>query len=148
MGIYTYKSPTCGCIGCWSSLTNDTRFCLSDPCSKHSITVGNIIWYDLRPLLQYIGCKNYQPKYALRIINVIKLQNKTLIKVEVNGLNVDVFNCNKQIYYSDMNDEPMWQKIGIGIGEGETNIVHFVFVYDCMQHCSENDEEWVICNDY
>ena len=121
MGKYYVKSSKCDCEGCWSTLNSDYRMTMEKPCQKHRILEGNIIFYNLKPLLEHIITVNklnimfIRGIYQVKILNTIVTNNrKQLIKVEVNHdgeLNMDNFDINKQMYFSDMNDEPMWKKI-------------------------------------
>jgi hypothetical protein len=118
MGIYGVKSNTCNCKGSWCTLTNDTRICMTNPCQKHIIKEDNTIYYELKHIITYI-IKNKsgiqcEHKYPVKILKLIKLDNKkTIMKIEVNHqgkLNTDNFDINKQMYFSQINDEPMWKK--------------------------------------
>jgi hypothetical protein len=155
MGIYGVKSKTCNCRGYWSTWDkNDYRIYMRNPCEKHSLKVGNTIYYKLNYLLKHISNKDVtslplvkaelplvKETYLVKILHVEQLTNfKMLIKIEVkhNGeLNVDNFNNNKQIFYSQINDEPMWKKI-------DDNIIHMITLYQEPHHTVEEDawEPW------
>ena len=47
MGIYGVKSNKCNCKGSWSTLSNDYRTYMDNPCKEHSLIVGNTIYYEL-----------------------------------------------------------------------------------------------------
>ncbi len=142
MGIYRVKSKTCNCKGSWSTLDpRDRRVYLDEPCKKHKLSEGNTIYYELKHLLvsliNDINEMRIKEKYEVKILKVQKLDNnKTIIKIEVNhegDLNIDKFNNNKQIYYSQMNDEPMWKQI-------DNNIIHMIILYRSPHHTVE--ETW------
>ena len=142
MGIYGVKSTTCNCKGSWSTLTNDKRIYMTKPCEEHILIEGNTIYYELKHILNYI-IKNFtgiriKDKYLVKILQIEKVRiNKTLIKFEVihNGeLNIENFNKNKNIIFSQMNDEPMWNKI-------DDNIIHFTLVYQSPHHTVEANWE-------
>lgn len=141
MGIYGVKSNTCNCQGSWSTLdSNDHRIYMERPCKEHKIIVGNTIYYQLKYLLNHI-INNFKDikikeKYAVKILEIEKVTDKTIIKIEVNHngeFNVNNFNDNKQIFYSQMNDEPMWKKI-------DDNILHMIILYQAPHHSVE--EQW------
>ena len=142
MGIYGVKSNTCNCKGSWCTLTNDHRIYMVKPCSNHEIKKGNIIYYELRHLLEHIiKIKNnirIKKVYSFKILKVNELdKGQKIIKVEVNHngeLNTDNFNINKQMYFSQMNDEPMWKKI-------DDNRFEFIFLYKAFHHIVENKWE-------
>ena len=141
MGIYGVKSKTCNCIGSWATLTNDHRIYMKKPCQNHELKEGNVINYELIHLLNHI-IKNrvgilIENVYPLKILQVAELgRDKKIIKVEVNHqgkLNTNNFDMNKQMYFSQMNDEPMWKKI-------DDNRFEFIFVYMSKYHTVE--DEW------
>ena len=80
---------------------------------------------------------NIKEKYAVKILQTEKLTtNKTIIKIELNHKGeLDNGNCNntKQMFYSQMNDEPMWKKI-------DNNILHMIILYQSPHHTVE--EMW------
>jgi hypothetical protein len=140
MGIFYLKSKTCNCKGQWCTLTNEHRAYLTIPCTTHSLNVGNSIYYCLDYFLNHISRgKLYKNKYLVKILEKQTLsRDKTLIKIEVTGETFDVNNFipSKQIYYSQMNDEPMWKQI-------DNNTMHFILVYQPECHTVEigwNDE--------
>jgi hypothetical protein len=142
MGIFKVKSNTCNCKGSWSTLTSDHKIYLETPCHKHSIKEGNIIYYELIHLLEHIIKikKNIKLRevYSLKILQVAELgKDKKILKVEINhngDLNTDNFDTLKQMYFSQMNDEPMWKKI-------DDNRFEFIFVYMNKYHTIEDKWE-------
>lgn len=141
MGIFGVKSKTCNCKGSWTTLTNDHRIYMERPCKLHMLEEGNTIYYELRHLLNHIindfkGIK-IKEKYPVKILKIEKLTNdKKIIKIEVihNGdLNTNNFNNNKQMFYSQMNDEPMWKKI-------DDNTINMIILYQSPHHTVE--ENW------
>jgi hypothetical protein len=142
MGIYEVKSNTCNCKGSWSTLDGkDFRVYMDKPCPNHQLKEGNIIYYKLIHLLDHIIKikKNIKLRevYPLKILQVCELgRDKKILKVEVNhngDLNTDNFDTFKQMYFSQMNDEPMWKKI-------DDNRFEFIFVYMSKHHTIE--DEW------
>jgi hypothetical protein len=142
MGIFKVKSNTCNCKGSWSTLTNNHKIYLETPCHQHSIKEGNIIYYELIHLLEHIIKikKNIKLRevYSLKILQVAELgKDKKILKVEINhngDLNTDNFDTLKQMYFSQMNDEPMWKKI-------DDNRFEFIFVYMNKYHTIEDKWE-------
>jgi hypothetical protein len=104
MRMYNCVSDTCKCKGSWSTLTSDTRMYLTNPCENHEIKEGNYIYYELKYLLEYIH-KNkqiFKDKYLIKILNVVKIDNNKLIKVELNHdgeLDTNNFNYIRQMYF-------------------------------------------------
>ena len=137
MGIYYVNSKTCNCRGSWSTLNNDTRIYMTKTCDKHSLKEGNTIYYKLIYLFNLIKKKQIlinQIDYHVKILKVVKVKKGLLLKVLVNDDSnlIDKFDINKQIYYSDMDDEPMWKKI-------DDNNFEFIFLYKEVHHTVEND---------
>ena len=127
MGIYGVKSKTCGCKGSWSTLdSEDTGVYISRPCSQHELVRGNTFFYDLGPLLKLVAKPIYfdviQPVYALKIIDVVEDNTVKLLKVELKNFNVTMFNESKQQFFSQINDEPMFQQF-------DETTVHFIFKF-------------------
>ncbi len=141
MGIYGVKSNTCNCKGSWCTLTSDHSIYMEKPCPNHQLKEDNIIYYKLIHLLDHIIKikKNIKLRevYSLKILKVAELgRDKKILKVEVNhggDLNTDKFDKNKQMYFSQLNDEPMWKKI-------DDNRFEFIFVYMNKHHTVE--DEW------
>jgi len=142
MGIYGVKSRTCNCRGSWSTLDpKDHRVYMTNPCEKHTLTQGNTIYYELKHLFNVI-INNFdgiiiREKYPSKILRVEKIDNrKIIVKLEVihNGdLNIDNFDNNKKIFYSQMNDEVMWREI-------DKNTIHIIILYQAPHHTVE--ENW------
>lgn len=142
MGIYGVKSRTCNCRGSWSTLDpKDYRVYMTKPCEKHMLTEGNTIYYELKHLFKSI-INNFdgiiiREKYPCKILRVEKIDNrKTIVKLEVihNGdLNINNFDNNKKIFYSQMNDEAMWREI-------DENTIHIIITYQSPHHTVE--ENW------
>ena len=139
MGIYGVKSNTCNCRGSWSTLTNDHRIYLEKPCKNHELKEGNVIYYELIHILDQI-IKNrdgicIKDKYPVKILKVEDLgSGKKILKVEVNhngDFNTDNFDVNKQMYFSQMNDDPMWKKI-------DDNKFNFILLYKAFHHSIED----------
>ena len=142
MGIYEVKSNTCNCKGSWCTLSDDYRIYMTNPCQNHQLKEGNVIYYELIHLLSNI-IKNrtgiqIEAKYIVKILQVAKLEiDKTIIKVEVNHqgkLNTDIFDTLKQMYFSQMNDDPMWKKI-------DNNRFEFILLYKDCHHTVEDKWE-------
>lgn len=142
MGIYGVKSKTCNCKGSWSTLdANDNRIYMEHPCKEHRIAKGNLIWYNLHYILKHIIKNNnnikVKGKYLCKILDIGTYNNThTILKLEVihNGyLNTDNFDEKKLIFYSQLNDEPMWKKI-------DGNVFTLTIIYQQPHHTVE--EEW------
>jgi len=59
MGIYYVKSTTCDCRSSWSTLNPKNRSIhMTNTCTSHKIEKGNIIYYNLQPIIQYLLCKD------------------------------------------------------------------------------------------
>jgi hypothetical protein len=140
MGIYNVKSNKCNCKGSWSTLTDDYRIYMEKPCQNHQLKEGNIIYYELHHLLNYITKNKIVIKdvYPVKILKLVKIgKDKQIIKVEVNHqgkLNTNNFDTLKQTYFSQINDEPMWKKI-------DDNIFEFIFLYKSQHHTVEDKWE-------
>lgn len=139
MGIYGVKSKTCDCRGSWSTLTDDRRIYITNRCGQHMLKEGNKIYYELYHLLNHITIpqsshKLYKHKYLVKILKSKEItRGKKLIKIEIedNGdLNVEAFNPSKQIYYSDLDDEPMWRRLN-------ENTIQFILLYQEPHHTAE-----------
>lgn len=141
MGIYKVISNTCDCQGSWSTLVpSDLSVILIKPCLKHELKINNIIQYELIHVLEYITKKEsshiYKIKYPIKILNIDNTYlylNKKIIKVEVthNGtIDVNNFDNDKQIYYSFLNDQSLWNKI-------DDNTIHFTITYNVKHHTIE-----------
>jgi hypothetical protein len=138
MGIYKVKSNICDCMGQWCTLTADHSIYITKYCSRHELVVDNIIYYELIHVLKHItnnlSSNIYKIKYPIKILHIdcINIRNK-LIKLELkhdNTINVNQFDTNKQIYYSQLNDEPLWSKI-------DDNTIHFNILYNSRHHTIE-----------
>jgi hypothetical protein len=141
MGIYGVKSNTCNCKGSWASLTNDHRVYMEKPCYQHILKEGNIIYYQLIHILNEIINTRIgiiKEKYPVKLLKIEDLGKGTkIIKVEVKHegeLNTDNFNINKQMYFSQMNDESMWEKI-------DDNTFNFILLYNGCHHTVEDKWE-------
>lgn len=148
MGIYTVKSCTCDCKGTICTLTADHRVYMDKPCVNHKLEMGNSIYYELNHLFKYLtkysdtftlchftNTTCYEPKYLIKVLDIKVLdKNKKLVKAELihNGT-IDVSNFNKNIIYSEWNDETSWKKI-------DENTIHFIFLYQDCHHTVE--KEW------
>lgn len=139
MGIYKVKSNTCECCGQWCTLTSDHLVYITKPCVKHKLEVGNIIYYELIHILKHITKNSssnvYKIKYPVKILEILYLpdKQKKVIKLELthnNKIDVNQFDNNKQIHYSQLNDEPLWNKI-------DDNIIHFNILYNQRHHAIE-----------
>lgn len=133
MGIYEVESNTCNCIGNFTTFDDDHRIYMSKPCQIHELKEGNTIYYDLRDDLKYI-MKSFdeieiKKKYLVKILKIEKIinSNKKIIKIEIND-NLDTyFDDNKQIFYTQMNDEPMWKKV-------DDNKINMIILYKTVNH--------------
>ena len=140
MGIFKVKSSNCECTGSWATLDSDHRIYMSRPCSKHELKSGNKIYYELSHLLYHITKTStlYQPKYLVKILDVKDFdKNKKCIKIELthnSEINVVNFDKNKNIIYSQFNDEPMWTKI-------DDYTTHFIVLYQGCHHTIEKQWE-------
>jgi hypothetical protein len=141
MGIYKVKSKTCNCKGNWSTLVeNDHRVYMIMPCSNHELKEGNMIYYELIHILQHITIpeslhKPYKYKYLVKVLEKQKIQNhKYIVKIELKDdgdINIDNFIKSKQIYFSQMNDEPMWKRI-------DNDTIQLVLLYQSPHHTVES----------
>ena len=115
---------------------------MDKPCEIHSIKEGNTIYYELSHLFRLIQNNKNIPiieqKYPVKILQVRNLSNnRTIIKVEVkhNGeVNVDNFDNMKQMFFSDLNDEPMWKKL-------DDKCFNFILLYKPFYHNVEDKWE-------
>lgn len=141
MGIYKVKSKTCNCKGTWSTLVeNDHRIYMIMPCSNHEVKEGNMIYYELIHILKHITIpeashKPYKYKYLVKVLEKQKIQNnKYIVKIELKDdgdINIDNFIASKQIYFSQMNDDPMWKRI-------DNDTIQFVLLYQSPHHNVES----------
>ena len=142
MGIYGVISQTCGCYGNWSTLDyKDNRTYMTKPCSQHSLQKGNMIYYELFHLFNHILKTKegsvLQKKYCVKVLEVCEFNYKTLIKCEVNhsgDLKVENFDASKKMYFSQMNDQPTWEKI-------DDATFHLIFLYQSCHHTVEKGWE-------
>ena len=76
-------------------------------------------------------------KYPAKILDIVKINpSKHLIKAEIyhEGTIIETdFDKNKQMFFSDMNDEPMWKKI-------DDDRMQIIFLYNGRYHTIE--KEW------
>ena len=143
MGIYYQKSDTCDCQGVFSTLcSNDRNIYMQKPCIQHEIQKGNTIYYNLQPIISHLLKKtkchfissSHFMRYEVNIIDVVETQQKKIIKIEVQdheSLLSDDYDPRKQIFYSDFNDEPMFQKTNHGT-------ICFIFTYLPKYHTVKN----------
>ncbi len=143
MGIYGIKSDKCDCRGFWSTLDSDCSVHISKPCVKHRLEVGNVIYYELIHILRHItkhsSSNVYKYKYPVKILEILDLHDirKKVIKLELthdNMIDVNQFDNNKQIYYSQLNDQPMWNKI-------DEHTIQFIILYNPKHYTIEGTWE-------
>lgn len=117
---------------------------METPCPLHTIEQGNSIYYQLFDLLKYcIRVQSNVPTtttttYPVKLIQIVNMEKgRKLLRVEVthNGtIDTDLFNSANQVYYSQMNDDPMWKKI-------DDNRVEFIMMYQSVYHTVEDNWE-------
>ena len=70
-----------------------------------------------------------------QVLEKQKIQNhKYIVKIELKDdgdINIDNFIESKQIYFSQMNDEPMWKRI-------DNDTIHLVILYQSPHHTVES----------
>jgi hypothetical protein len=141
MGIFKVKSKTCNCKGNWSTLdANDHRVYMNMPCLNHEFKEGNMIYYELIHILKHITIpqsshKPYKYKYLVKVLEKQKIQNhKYIVKIELKDygdINIDNFMESKQMYFSQMNNEPMWKRI-------DNDTIQLVLLYQSPHHTVES----------
>ena len=137
MGIYCVVSKTCNCKGL--KLINQNEITITEPCEKHDLVAGNIIYYKLQEFLLHVftGYQIKDKTYNVKILNVDKMPDETIaklyntiIKIEVTdeSFRNKVLDESKQKYF--MNNEPMFQKIN-------DTTLHISMVYLKTKHTVE-----------
>lgn len=113
----------CGCVDCASSIDNFSgQPCFLLICSDHKLKIGNKFKYNFDNFIKKYWIKhnnnfinhNNIYIYDVEIIDIIKRTQKeisfNLVRLKTN------FNCSnldltKQIFFSELNDEPNWIQI-------------------------------------
>ena len=147
MGIYKACSYDCKCEGMFSTLDpNDLSVYMVKPCEKHILLEGNTLVYELCHILNHITKKdqkliNIKNKYNVKILQLkpiyINENRKYLMKIEVihNGeIDINKLDNNKNMLYSQMDDEPMWKQI-------DEHVIQMIFVFNCKHHTVEH---WIL----
>ena len=150
--IIFWKSNTCDCLLSTATF-DDNCLIMEQPCVKHKIKVGNYIWYNLKPIMRHLLKRGHtldiRDKYYVKIINVKNLcisscftSSRRLIQIELKHdgkININMLDNLKQIYYSELNDEPMY-KIK------DENTLILTLLYQAYHHTIE--DTWIGTDKY
>ena len=150
--IIFWQSNTCECLLSTTTF-DDNGLIMEQPCVKHKIKVGNHIWYNLKPIMWHLLKQGHaldiRDKYHVKIISVKNLyisrcftSSKRLIQIEwkhEGKLNINMLDGLKQIYYSEMNDEPMYKM------KDEKTLI-LTLLYQAYHHTI--DDTWIPTDKY